>query len=118
ANDRYAHENRRDLRGFGVWAAWVDDVDIIENNTLDSYVGEPGRGHVVHYQLDVGGSFGEFANAPAPYWMGDQSYFQLGPVLRSLGLMGIVPYRWEDERWQRRRRALLEQYPEFGGFAA
>ena len=36
ANDRYAHENRRDLRGFGVWAAWVDDIDVIENNTLDS----------------------------------------------------------------------------------
>jgi hypothetical protein len=117
-NDRYAHENRRDLRGFGVWAAWVDDVDVIENNTLDSYVGERGRGHVVHYQLDVGGSFGAFSAAPAHYWMGDQSYFQAGRIIGAFLTLGLVRYRWEDERWQRRRRALVEQYPEFGGYSA
>jgi hypothetical protein len=117
-NDRYAHEDRRDLRGFGVWAAWVDDIDVIENNTLDSYVGERGRGHVVHYQLDVGGSFGGFSAAPAHYWMGDQSYFQPGRIVGSLLTLGLVPYRWEDARWQRRRRALVEQYPELGGYSA
>ncbi len=117
-NDRYRHENRRDLRGFGVWAAWVDDVDTMENNTLDSYVGEPDRGHVQHYQVDLGGSFGAFAAAPRPYWMGDQSYFQADRVIGSVAGIGIVPHRWEDRRWQRRREALVEQYPEFGGFAA
>ncbi|MCU1282535.1 MAG: hypothetical protein JWM53_6081, partial [bacterium] len=117
-NDRYAHENRRDLRGFGVWAAWVDDVDVIENNTLDTYVGEPGRGHVVHYQLDVGGSFGGFSAAPLHYWMGDQSYFQAGRIFGAFLTLGVVPFRWEDQRWQRRRRALVEQYPEFGGYSA
>jgi hypothetical protein len=118
ANDRYAHENRRDLRGFGVFAAWVDDVDVIENNTLDSYVGEPGRGHVLHYQLDVGGSFGTFSGRQAHYWMGDQSYFQPGRIIGSFLTAGFVPYRWEDRGWQRRRRALLEEYPEFGGYSA
>ena len=116
-NDRYAHQNRRDLRGFGVWTSWVDDIDTVENNTLDSYVGAPGRGHVVHYQLDVGGSFGTFAAGQAQYWMGAQSYFQGGQFLRALGLLGIVPFHWEDSRWQRERRALLEQYPELGGYA-
>ena len=118
ANDRYAHENRRDLRGFGVWAAWVDDIDVIENNTLDSYVGEPGRGHVVHYQLDVGGSFGGFSGRQAHYWMGEQSYFQPGRIVGSFVTAGFIPYRWEDRGWQRRRRALLEEYPEFGGYSA
>jgi hypothetical protein len=117
-NDRYPHEDRRDLRGFGVWSAWVDNIDVIENNTLDAYVGERGNGHVLHYQLDVGGSFGSFSAAPALYWMRDESYFQAGHVFQSLFTAGIIPQRWEGERWQRRRRALIEQYPEFGAYAA
>ena len=117
ANDRYAHENRRDLRGFGVWAAWVDDIDVIENNTLDSYVGAPGRGHVVHYQLDLGGSFGAFSAAPAHYWMGDQGYFQFDRFFGSIATLGVVPYRWENQRWQRRRQTIVDEYPEFGGFS-
>ncbi|MCU1282224.1 MAG: hypothetical protein JWM53_5770 [bacterium] len=117
ANDRYAHENRRDLRGFGVWASWVDDIDVIENNTLDSYVGSPGRGHVVHYQLDVGGSFGSFSAAPAHYWMGEQAYFQLDRILGSIVTFGVVPYRWENRRWQQRRERLVREYPELGGYS-
>jgi hypothetical protein len=118
ANDLYAHENRRDLRGFGVWAAWVDDIDVIDNNTLDTYIGAPGHGHVEHYQLDVGGSFGAFSAAPAHYWMRDQSYFQLDRILGSLLSLGLVPHRWEDRRWQRRRETLVDAYPELGGFSA
>ncbi len=115
-NDRWAHENRRDLRGFGVWASWVGDVDVIENNTLDSYIGAPGAGHVVHYQLDVGGSFGSFSDEPMKFWMGDAPYFKLGSILGALLSLGVRPFRWEDERWQERRRRLLDEYPELGGF--
>ena len=118
ANDRYAHQNRRDLRGFGIWASWVDDVDTMENNTLDSYVEDHGRGHVEHYQVDLGGSFGVFAAAPTQYWMSDQSYFQFDRLFASLTGLGVVPHRWEDRRWQKRREAIIEQYPEFGGFSA
>jgi len=118
ANDRYDHQNRRDLRGFGVWAAWVDDVDTMENNTLDAYVGTPGRGHVEHYQLDVGGSFGAFNNGTKEYWMSDQSYFQFDRVVGSLAGLGLVPHRWENPRWQRRREQLLQQYPEFGAISS
>ncbi|HEY2746101.1 MAG TPA: hypothetical protein VGL86_15805 [Polyangia bacterium] len=117
-NDLYPHEDRRDLRGFGVFAAWIDDVDVLENNTLDSYVGEPGHGHVVHYQLDVGGSFGQFAALQSPYWMGDQSYLQSWRILGSIATLGLLPHRYENAAWLRRRRALLDQYPEFGGYSA
>ena len=117
-NDRYDHQNRRDLRGFGVFAAWVDDIDTIDLNTLDSYVGADGHGHVEHYQLDLGGSFGAFAAAPKLYWMSDQSYFQYDRIFGSLATAGVVPHRWESQRWQSRRETLVEQYPEFGGFSS
>src|SRR5262249_23460909 len=71
-NDRVPHQQRRDLRGFGVWASWVDDIDTLDNNTLDTYVGQPGQGYVVHYQQGVGASFGRFAAQPIEYWMGQE----------------------------------------------
>ena len=116
-NDRYNHQDRRDLRGLGTFAAWIDDIDTIDLNTLDTYVGDPGHGHVVHYQLDLGGSFGAFSAAPKLYWMSDQSYFQLDRVFGSLAGLGVVPHRWEARTWQRRREQLVAHYPEFGGFS-
>jgi hypothetical protein len=117
-NDHHDHQDRRDLRGFAVWATWVDDIDIMDNNTLDTYVGAPGSGHVDHYLLDVGGSFGSFAAQVAAEWTPDESYFQADRLLVSLLSAGLIPHRWEDHAWQVRRRRLVEDYPEFGGFAA
>jgi hypothetical protein len=117
ANDRIAHEDRRELRGFGVWAAWVDDVDTFENNTLDSYVGEPGRGHVIHYQQDVGKVFGVFATLPVPYWMGLESYFSADRIFASFATLGLVPRPWHrlDEATRAR---VVERWPQLGFFDA
>lgn len=82
-NDRVSHEDRRDLRGYAVVSAWINNVDTIEANILDAYVGEPGRGHVVHYQQDVGGSFGNYAVGPLASWMSYESYFDFERVLAS-----------------------------------
>jgi len=48
-NDRIEHQNRRDVRAFGVFGAWLNDIDTMENNTMDAYVGADGKGHVVHF---------------------------------------------------------------------
>jgi hypothetical protein len=116
ANDRIAHQNRRDVRAFGVWASWVNDIDTMENNTMDAYVGRDGEGHVVHYQQDVGGSFGQFAAVPAEVWMGDETYFMPGRIVASLLTFGVMARPFDDERRDDRRRRLLEQYPELGYF--
>ena len=116
ANDRVAHEDRRDLRGYGVFSAWVNDVDATETNTLDSYVGAKGRGHVVHFQQDVGGSFGSRAAEPMFYWMGADTYFSPGRMLESLLSFGIVRRRWEGEDVRARRARLLALYPEIGWY--
>jgi hypothetical protein len=118
ANDRVPHQNRRDLRGFGVWASWVDDVDTFDNNTLDTYLGEPGQGRVIHWQQGVGASFGRFYGRPTEYWMGRQPYFSPGSTLASLTTMGLVPRPWEDRRLVRARAELLSEWPEFGFYDA
>ena len=115
-NDRVRHEDRRDLRGYGVFSAWVNNVDTTEANPLDSYVGEDGRGHLVHWQQDVGGSFGSRAAEPMFYWMGADTYFSLGRMVGSLFSFGILSRPWEGERVRARRARLLALYPELGWY--
>lgn len=115
-NDRIDHQNRRDVRAFGVFAAWVNDIDTMENNTMDAYVGAEGSGHIVHYQQDVGGSFGQFAAVPAEVWMGQETFFMPDRIFASLFTFGALGRTFDDDRQVERRRRLLEKYPELGYF--
>jgi hypothetical protein len=115
-NDRYAHENRREVRGFGVFSAWVNNADAIEDNTLDMYEGEDGRGHLVHYQQDVGGSFDAWGASPKPYWIGHESWFSTLRVLRSLLTFGISTSEWEEQRYLTERDRLLAASPALAAF--
>jgi hypothetical protein len=117
-NDRVRHENRRDLRGFGIFSAWVNNVDAIENNTLDTYVGAPGRGHVVHYQQDVGGSFGSYGGRPLDEWMGFEDYFSGSKILTAFFTLGLVPRPWSNPWLAPTRRDRIARWPELGGFSA
>jgi hypothetical protein len=117
-NDIVRHEDRRDLRGFGIWAAWVNDIDTMQNNTLDMYEGAPGRGHVVHYQQDLGGSFGNFAGQVEEFWQGTETYWETHLVLASLFTLGLAPRQWDDPRLERYKEHVAAQYPELGPFEA
>ena len=60
ANDRIPHEARRSLRGLWLFAAWINNTDTRNQNSLDMFrpVTADGRGIVRHYLLDFGNSFG------------------------------------------------------------
>ena len=115
-NDRIPHQDRRDLRGYGVFCAWVNNIDTTDINTLDSYVGDKGRGHVVHWQQDVGGSFGGRAGGAMDYWMGSDTYFSPGRIVGSFLSFGIAYRAWEGETVRGRRARMLALYPEVGWF--
>jgi hypothetical protein len=117
-NDRVPHEDRRDLRGFGVFAAWVNDLDTGQNNTLDMYQGEPGRGHVVHYQQDLGGSFDDWGGAPAPLWMGAETWIEPHLILRSFVTLGLWPRQFDDGKLRGEHERLAQAWPELGAFEA
>lgn len=57
-NDIVDHENRRDLRGLYVFAAWLNPTDSKSINSLDSVVEEDGRRFVKHFLLDFGAILG------------------------------------------------------------
>jgi hypothetical protein len=61
-NDAIAHQDRRELRGARLVAAWLNHFDSREQNTLDVFIPvgdkKQGRGFVRHYIIDLGDCFG------------------------------------------------------------
>src|SRR4051812_7348239 len=51
-NDIVPHEDRRELRGYGVFAAWLNHVDAKAINSLHTPVADEGRSHVRDHLID------------------------------------------------------------------
>lgn len=101
-NDRIAHEHRREVRGLGVFSAWLNHTDIKQDNTLDAYVEEDGRRYLKHYLLDFGEALaGQAAEARRnetgyEYWI-DYKYNTLAAL--SFGIWARPWEHLEETRW-------------------
>jgi hypothetical protein len=123
-NDLVPHENHRELRGYGVFAAWFNHVDAKSINTLDTLIVEKGRAIVRHYLLDFGSTLGSAGVGPRDYWEGYEYLLepgaQIGKGIAGLGFY-ILPWRtdpfyesrtigrfplnnteWDPEKWRPR----------------
>jgi hypothetical protein len=63
-NDIIPHEHRRDLRGLGVFCAWLGHDDSRPINTLDMLVEEGGSKFIRHYLIDFGSTLGSDSVRP------------------------------------------------------
>ncbi len=66
-NDVIVHDDRRELRGGRLVAAWIDHFDAREQNSMDTWIADSkgakpkadgSPGHVVHYYLDTSDCLG------------------------------------------------------------
>jgi len=57
-NDLIPHQQRRDLRGLEVFAAWLNHTDAKSVNSMDALAGTDADARMVHYLLDFGALFG------------------------------------------------------------
>jgi hypothetical protein len=105
-NDIVPHEDRRELRALRVFCAWLDHVDSSSHNTLDTYLGRPGEGHVGHNLLDFNGILGSSSDTPREPWEGNEYVLPWAAMLRSALTLG-----WWDRPW---RHVHYADYPEVG----
>ena len=74
-NDVIPHENRRELRGLRLFAAWTNHDDTRAHNTQDSWVEQDGGHYIRHHLLDFGSTFGsgsvdlQLPNLGFHYWL-------------------------------------------------
>ncbi len=95
-NDVFAHEDRRTLRGQYAIFSWLNHTDMQEDNTLDTFVSENGRGYVMHYLIDFGLALGGMGYSMSWQNIGYTYRLDLGIALRSLFTLGLWKRPWED----------------------
>ena len=100
-NDVILHENRRELRGLRLFAAWTNHDDTRAHNTQDSWVEEEGRRYIRHHLLDFGSTFGsgsvdlQLPNLSFTYWL------DFGEVRKNLVGFGVRTPAYRQVRWPR-----------------
>jgi len=92
--DTVRHDNRRELRGLRVIAAWLDHFDTKQLNTLDMYVEDGGKHHIRHYLIDFASTLG--AGATGPFPLANYEYvFDTPAALGRATSLGFHQSAWE-----------------------
>lgn len=102
-NDVIAHEDRRELRGARLVAAWLNHFDSREQNTLDVFVSDKnagnGKGFVRHYIIDLGDCFGSVWSVDAISRQFGHAYlFDASYVAEDFVTLGAFRRPWENAR--------------------
>ena len=92
-NDRIRHENRRELRGLGVLAAFLNHTDTKAANALDMY--DPEKQHLIHYLIDFSSTLGADNADPQLPRYGNEYFLDFGTVGRSMVSLGAYVKPWE-----------------------
>ena len=108
-NDLIPHEDRRELRGFRVFASWINDWDIKEQQSLDMYVEEGGRKFLRHYLLDFGASLGADTD-PTEFFHGREYGLDKVTLAKKITSLGL--YTAPDEK------VAMIISPEIGNFTS
>jgi len=100
-NDVVPHDDRREIRGSYLLAAWTHHFDAREQNTMALFIDDSGKdsGYVRHAFLDWGDCFGSI-------WpwdrltrrFGHSYYLHVGHVLGDFFTLGLYPRPWEKTK--------------------
>jgi hypothetical protein len=93
-NDIVPHQDRRELRAYGVFSAWLNHIDVKANNSLDVLITENGRSYVRHYLIDFGSTLGSAGVAPAAYWAGSEYLVDPSQVAKQMVGFGFNIPNW------------------------
>ncbi len=112
-NDVVPHEERRDLRGSKLLAAWTNHFDSREQNTLDMFAtpssakekGAPG--YIRHYIIDFGDCFGSAWEPPMMgRRIGHSHYLALDHLFIDWITLGTIQRPWDTNRFGKTGKVL------------
>ena len=98
-NDLFPHELRRELRGYRVFAAWLNHDDSRALNTFDSYLEEGGRHFIRHYLLDFGSNLGSGSTNPQELRGGYEYYIEGDKILKGIFTFGLWSRDWMHAKY-------------------
>ena len=98
-NDTVPHQNRRDLRGYSVFSAWLNHTDSKADNSLDTIVEENGVPFIRHYLIDFNSALGSDGNTPKDPRFGYEFMFPNRKDVLRIAELGLVPAPWERARF-------------------
>lgn len=102
-NDVVPHEDRRELRGYRVFAAWLNHWDSKALNSLDTLVHVEGRSIVRHHLIDFGSALGSGGIGPNEYWSGREYAVDLALVGKRAISFGFYTPGWRTEPYYESR---------------
>ncbi len=108
-NDIVPHEHRRDLRGLGVFCAWLGHDDSRAINNSDFLVEENGIHFIKHYLIDFGSTLGSASIGPNSPRSGQYLYDNKDSA-REFFSLGVYVPKWS--------RAHYPKLPAVGRFEA
>lgn len=100
-NDVVPHQDRRELRGHFLLAAWTGHTDSREQNTLDMWIEtSESRGFIRHHIIDFGDCLG---SAWEPPMMGRRvqhsAYFDAPEIFQDWITLGLIQRPWDRLRF-------------------
>ncbi|MEO8260110.1 MAG: hypothetical protein ABI868_22380 [Acidobacteriota bacterium] len=99
-NDIVPHEHHRELRGYSVFAAWLNHVDAKGINSLTSLVTENGRTFIRQYLLDFGSALGSGGIGPTELWEGSEPLVEDGKdITRRAVAFGVLIPEWRTTKF-------------------
>src|SRR3984885_745092 len=112
-NDIVPHQDRRELRGLGVFAAWLNHTDTKSINSIDSLVSENGVQYINHYLLDFGSIMGSGGTGEKLPWFGHEYVMEYKEAPVQLLTLGFHPPRWARSTYPKLTGAGLFDYQSF-----
>lgn len=100
-SDVIAHENRRDLRGARLIAAWLNHFDSREQNSMSTWIAmnpkdSSSGGYVRHWYIDLGDCFGsEWAVDAISKRLGHAYLLDFNYMLEDFATFGAVERPWD-----------------------
>jgi hypothetical protein len=116
-NDIVAHEDRRELRGLEVFAAWLNHTDTKSINTIDSLVSENGVQYIKHHLLDFGSIMGSGGTGVKRPWFGHEYVLEDKEAPVQALTLGLHPPRWARSSYPKLTGAGLFDYQSYDPMA-